>query len=116
MFVRPAGEPSYLRPRSQDVEIVAGDFIAGNTHHSLMPAQYRMRIAIDPGHPAERGISLAKILKGGIRRSQQPSAHPLVMANLIQVLWVAHFQRVQQGRLQDSEYDYVFPDAQRQSD
>src|ERR1035441_2422679 len=96
MFVRRVEEPSYLRLHAQQIEIIAGDFIAVDPHHRVTPAQPRMRVSINPGHPAEGGVSPPKILKRGIRRSQQPAAHPLLVAKLIQARWVAHIERVQQ--------------------
>src|ERR1035438_1673717 len=116
MLVRRVEEPSYRRLHAQQIEIIAGDLIAVNLDHRIMPSQSRMRISINPGHPAEASVSLSKILKRGIRRSQQASAHPRLVANLIQALWVAHIQRVQQDRIQHSEDDDVGPNPQHQSE
>ena len=38
------------------------------------------------------------------------------MAKLVEILRVAHFQRVQQDRIDDSEDDHVRPNAEHQSE
>src|SRR5580693_3820455 len=115
MLIHGVKESPYLRLHAQQIEIVAGDRIAVDVHRRVTPAQSRNGISIYPGHPAEAGVSLPKILKCGIRRSQQPSKRPLFMAKLIQVLWVADIERVQQDLIQHSEDDDVGPNPQHQS-
>src|SRR5579872_173625 len=116
MLVRGVEEAPYLRLRAQQIEIIAGDFIAGDIYHHVTPSQSRKRICVNPGHPAEGGVTLSKILKGGIRGSQQPSTHPRLVANLIQVLWVAHIQRVQQDGIAQAKDDDIGANPQHQSD
>ena len=43
MLVRRVDESSYLRLHSQQIEIVAGDCIAGDTLHRVTPAQSRLQ-------------------------------------------------------------------------
>ncbi len=118
MLVRRVEETSRLRLHSEQIEIIAGDLIAVCHPHRVMPAEFRAGISINPGHSAEGGISLPKILQRGIRRSQQSSSSipETFRTNLIEALRVAHIQRLQQDRIQYSEDHDVCPDAQHQSD
>ena len=78
MLVRRVDESSHLRLHSQQIEIIAGDCIAGDIPHRVTPAQSRLTESIEARDIAEGGVSLPKVLERGIRRRQQlPLVHGL---------------------------------------
>ena len=56
MLVRLVDEPSNLRLHPQQIEIITGDRIAGDTFHRISPPQGRLSKSIKAGHPAEGGV------------------------------------------------------------
>src|ERR1700710_63674 len=96
MLVGRAKESPYLGLYSQEIEIVASDFIARNVPQAIRPAQLGVGICVNRCHSAEGVIALSKVLKCGIRTSQQPSHHPLSVTKLIKSAWLAYSEWLQQ--------------------
>src|SRR6266576_2365736 len=111
MLVRRLDESTYLRLHPQQIEIIGCDRIAVDTPR-VTPAQSRLTISIKAGQLAEGGVSLPKVFKRGIRRSKCFTARPRLEAKLVEILRVAHIQRMQQDRIQYSEDDDVGPNPQ----
>ena len=116
MLVCRLEEPSHFRLHTQQLEVVAGDCIAGDTPCRMAPAQSRLRVSIEGGHVAEGAVALPKVYKRRIGRSHQLEARPRLGAKLVEILRMAHIQRAQQDCIQYSKNDNVGPDPKHQSD
>src|SRR6266851_8167798 len=116
MLVLRLEEPSDLRLHPQQIEIIAGDLIAGDTQHRFTPSQSRLRKSVIAGQAAEGGVSSPIVFKRRIRSSKCFKGRPRLEAKLVEILRVAHIQRVKQHRIDYSEDDNVRPNAQHQSD
>src|SRR6266446_2703114 len=109
-------EPSHRRLHPEQVEIVAGRRIAGDTFHCVTPAQSPSCKSIIAGQAAEAGVSLLVVFKRRIRRGQYFPACPRLETKLVEVLGLAHIQRAQQHRIYYSEDEDVCPNPKHQSD
>ena len=63
MLVLRMDQSSHLRLHPQQIEIVAGDRIAGDTLHRVTPAQSRLTKSVEAGEIAEGGVSLPDSLR-----------------------------------------------------
>src|SRR5215471_2877799 len=116
MVVRGLDKSSNLRLYAQHFEIIAGDRISIDTFRRVTPAQTRISKAIKGGDPAEGGVSPPIIFKHRIRRGQLFSVRPRSEAKLVEILRIAHIERVQQDRVQYSENNDVRANSQHQRD
>jgi hypothetical protein len=109
MLVLRMDQSSHSRLHPQQIEIVAGDCIAGDIPDGITPAQSRLTVSIEAPDIAKGGISLLDVPERGIRCRQRLPTSPRTDAKLVEILRVAHFQRVQQDRIHDSEDDDFAP-------
>src|SRR6266478_4021833 len=112
MLVRRLDEPTHLWLYPEHLEIIACDRIAVDIPRRVTPAQSRLTISIKAGQFAEGGISLPDVPERGIGCRQRLPTSPRTDAELIEILRVAHIQRMQQDRIDYSEDDDVRPDPQ----
>src|SRR5947208_14996299 len=115
MLVRCLDEPTHLWLYPEHLEVIACDCIAVDTPRRVTPAQSRLTISIKACQLAEGGISLLDVPERGIGCRQRLPTSPRTDAELIEILRVAHIQRVKQDRIHYSEDDDVCPNAQHQS-
>src|SRR6266404_6067551 len=99
MLVLRMDQSSHLRLHSQQIKIVAGDCIAGDIFHGITPAQSRLTKSIEASDIAKGGVSLLDVPERGIRCRQRLPTSPRTDAELIEILRVAHLQRVKQDRI-----------------
>ena len=116
MLVRFVEEPAYRRLHTEQVEIVPGDRIAGDSSDRVAPAQSPAGISIVAGEAAEGDVSLPVIFKRRIRCGQKFPARPRSGTQLVKVLRLAHVQRTQHHRIHYSEDENVGPDPHHQGD
>src|SRR5438876_3390785 len=116
MLVLGMDSSSQLRLHSQQIEIVAGDCMAVDTLHDVTPTQSRLTKSVETRDIAEGGVSLPNVFERRIGRSELLKARPRLEAKLVEVLRVAHFQRVQQDCIYYSENNDVCANSQHQSD
>jgi hypothetical protein len=109
-------EAACLRFDAEEVEVVAGDFVAVDFDGCVMPEQCRAGVSIDGGQSREGGVALAKVLEVGIRGRDEAEARPCLVAELVEALRVAHFKRVEQDGVEHAEDDDVGPDAEGEGD
>src|SRR5262245_3832929 len=116
MVVRPLNESTYLRLHSQQFEIVAGDRPAIDTSYRVTPAQSRITKSVITGQITEGGVLPAIVFKRRVGCSEEFAVSPRLEAKLVEILRVAHIERVQQDRVHHSEDDNVCPNCQHQGE
>src|SRR5881392_2851822 len=99
MLILRLDQSSYLRLHPQQIEIIAGDCIAGDTPHGITPVQSRLTESVEARDIAKGGVSLLDVPERGIRCRQRLPTSPRTDADLIEILRVAHIQRVKQDRI-----------------
>ena len=99
MLVLRMDQSSYLRLHSQQIEIVAGNCIAGDIPHGITPAQSRPTVSIEAPGIAKGGVSLPDVSERGIRCRQQLPVRPRTDAELVEILWIVYIERTQQNRI-----------------
>lgn len=104
------------RADTEDIEIIAGDFVSLGSGYHVAPDERRAGISVNGGHAAEGGVAPSVILEGGIRRCEQATGHPLAMANLIEAIRVPDVERAQEERIEHSEDYDISSDSKRERD
>src|SRR6185437_12593921 len=97
-------ELSGFRLHSKQIEIISGDLVAGNVGGIVAPAQRATGVGVDRNHPAEGGVTLAKIFECRIGRCEQVADGPTPVPKLIETLRIA-YERAQQDRIQHAKDD-----------
>jgi methyl coenzyme M reductase subunit C len=114
MLILPMDQSSYLRLHSQQIEIIAGDCLAGDTPDGITKAQSRLTVSIEAPDVAKSVVSLSDVTERGIRCRQQLPVRPRTEAQLVEILRIVYIKRTQQDRVYYSEDDDVCPDPKRQ--
>src|SRR5256885_12056552 len=115
MLVRLVDESAQLRLHPQHFEIIAGDRIPGDNFFRVTPAQSPARVSVIAGYLTEGTVALPIVFKRRIGCSEQLAVSPRLKAKLVEILRLAHIQRMQQDRIHYSEHDNVRTNAQHQS-
>src|ERR1700757_2079911 len=99
MFVRRLDEPAQLWLHPQHFEIIASDRIAGDIFFRVTPAQSPARVSVIAGYLTEGSVALPIVFKRRIGCSEQLAVSPRLETKLVEILRVAHLERMQQDRV-----------------